>query len=70
MYNDRSNKNSRIINKLDAETEAYARSEKVISENDILFTSKLRHEGQDPLLFLDMRIGREFVKANSHKKVC
>ncbi|HIG64108.1 MAG TPA: methyltransferase domain-containing protein [Methyloprofundus sp.] len=68
VYNDRSNKNSRIINKLDAETEAYARSEKVISENDILFTSKLRHEGQDPLLFLDMRIGREFVKANSHKK--
>lgn len=68
IYNDRSNKNSRIINQLDAETEAYARSEQVIAENGILFTSKLRHEGQDPLLFLDMRVGREFVKANSHKK--
>lgn len=68
IYNDRSNKNSRIINELDAETEAYARSEQVITENGILFTSKLRHEGQDPLLFLDMRIGREFIKANSHKK--
>lgn len=68
VYNDRSNKNSRIINELDVNTEAYARSEQVITENGILYTSKLRHEGQDPLLFLDMRIGREFVKANSHKK--
>jgi len=68
VYNDRSAKNSRILNELDAETEAYARSEQVISENGILYTSKLRHEGQDPLLFLDMRAGREFVSANSHKK--
>ena len=51
VYNDRSNRNSRILNKLDAETEAYARSEQVITENGILYTSKLRHEGQDPLLF-------------------
>ncbi|MGK0273321.1 MAG: 23S rRNA (cytosine1962-C5)-methyltransferase [Cocleimonas sp.] len=68
VYNDRSNRNSRILNKLDAKTEDYARSEQMITENGILYTSKLRHEGQDPLLFLDMRIGREFVKANSHKK--
>jgi 23S rRNA (cytosine1962-C5)-methyltransferase len=68
VYNDRSNKNSRIINELDAEAEAYARSEQIISENGIRYTSKLRHEGQDPLLFLDMRVGREFVKANSNKK--
>jgi 23S rRNA (cytosine1962-C5)-methyltransferase len=68
VYNDRSKKNSRIINELDAETEAYARSEQLICENGIYFTSKLRHEGQDPLLFLDMRVGREFVKAHSHKK--
>jgi 23S rRNA (cytosine1962-C5)-methyltransferase len=68
VYNDRSNRNSRILNELDAKTEAYARSEQVITENGILYTSKLRHEGQDPLLFLDMRVGREFVKANSHKK--
>lgn len=68
VYNDRSNKNSRILNELDADTEAYAQSDQVITENGIFYTSKLRHTGQDPLLFLDMRIGREFVKANSHKK--
>ncbi len=68
VYNDRSNRNSRILNKLDIETEAYARSEQVITENGIKYISRLRHEGQDPLLFLDMRVGREFVKANSHKK--
>ena len=68
VYNDRSNKNSRVINELDSEAEVYARSEQIISENGISFTSKLRHEGQDPLLFLDMRRGREFVQASSHKK--
>lgn len=68
IYNDRSNKNSRIMNELDLELEAYSRSEQIISENGILFTSKLRHEGQDPLLFLDMRVGREYIKQNSHKK--
>ena len=68
VYNDRSKKNSRIINELDPETEAFARSEQVICENGIYYTSKLRHEGQDPLLFLDMRVGREFFKANSRKK--
>lgn len=68
VYNDRSNKNSRIINVLDTETEAYSSTDQIIVENGISFTSKLRHEGQDPLLFLDMRVGREFVKANSHKK--
>lgn len=68
IYNDRSNKNSRIINQLDTETEAYANAEQVISENGILFTSKLRHDGQDPLLFLDMRVGREFMKKHSNKK--
>ena len=68
VYNDRSNKNSRIINQLEQNVESYSQSEQTISENGILFTNKLRHEGQDPLLFLDMRVGREFVKANSHKK--
>jgi len=68
VYNDRSHKKSRIINELDDGIDVYSRSEQVIAENGILYTSKLRHEGQDPLLFLDMRIGREFVKANSHRK--
>ncbi|QYK03372.1 class I SAM-dependent rRNA methyltransferase [Shewanella psychrotolerans] len=68
IYNDRSNKNSRILNPLDKTVEAFATSEQVIHENGIQFCSKLRHEGQDPLLFLDMRIGREYVKANSKGK--
>jgi len=68
IYNDRSNKNSRILNQLDSETEEFAHSEQVMTENDIKFISKLRHEGQDPLLFLDMRIGREFIKKHSLKK--
>ena len=68
VYNDRSNKNSRIINELDENSEDYAQSDQMMSENGVLFTTKLRHEGQDPLLFLDMRVGREFMKKHSNKK--
>ncbi|MCE9687214.1 class I SAM-dependent methyltransferase [Shewanella sp. AS16] len=68
IYNDRSTKNSRVLNSLDSDTEAFARSEQMIQENGISFGSKLRHEGQDPLLFLDMRIGREFVRGNSRDR--
>ncbi|QLE86972.1 MULTISPECIES: class I SAM-dependent rRNA methyltransferase [Shewanella] len=68
IYNDRSQKNSRVINPLSAELEQLASTPMVMHENDIKFTSKLRHEGQDPLLFLDMRVGREYVKAHSSNK--
>ncbi|MCG9754283.1 class I SAM-dependent methyltransferase [Shewanella insulae] len=68
IYNDRSNKNSRILNPLTPELDAFASAEQEMTENGIRFISKLRHEGQDPLLFLDMRIGREYVKANSQGK--
>lgn len=68
IYNDRSDKNSRVMNKLDVINDDFANQAQVMHENDIKFTSKLRHEGQDPLLFLDMRKGREFVKANSQNK--
>jgi 23S rRNA (cytosine1962-C5)-methyltransferase len=68
IYNDRSNKHSRILNTLTQTLENFAGSEQVIQENSIQFCSKLRHEGQDPLLFLDMRIGREYVKAHSKDK--
>ncbi|GIU43195.1 class I SAM-dependent rRNA methyltransferase [Shewanella algidipiscicola] len=68
IYNDRSNKNSRILNPLDDTLEAFANTEQQMQENGIHFTSKLRHEGQDPLLFLDMRAGREYVQANSQDK--
>ncbi|WP_163931026.1 class I SAM-dependent rRNA methyltransferase [Paraferrimonas sp. SM1919] len=68
VYNDRSNKNSRVLNDLDSETQIVATTEQITLENGIQFSSKLRHEGQDPLLFLDMRVGREYVHANSHNK--
>ncbi|MCL1139430.1 class I SAM-dependent rRNA methyltransferase [Shewanella pneumatophori] len=68
VYNDRSDKNSRVLNRLSDELQEFASSEQQMQENGIKFTSKLRHEGQDPLLFLDMRIGREYVAANSEGK--
>lgn len=68
VYNDRSNKNSRILNSLSDANQAFSVSEQEMQENGIRFTTKLRHEGQDPLLFLDMRIGREYVKAHSQDK--
>jgi len=68
IYNDRSNKNSRVINPLDVVMDDFAHHEQVMLENGIKFTTKLRHEGQDPLLFLDMRIGREYMLANSQGK--
>ncbi len=68
VYNDRSDKHSRILNTIDESQQAFAEQAQVIEENGIRFTSKLRHEGQDPLLFLDMRVGREYVKAHSKNK--
>ncbi|MGL4937290.1 class I SAM-dependent rRNA methyltransferase [Shewanella sp.] len=68
IYNDRSLGHSRVLNALSPELQAFADAEQVMLENGIKFTSKLRHEGQDPLLFLDMRIGREYVRAHSQDK--
>ncbi|WP_298769211.1 class I SAM-dependent methyltransferase [uncultured Shewanella sp.] len=68
IYNDRSSRHSRVLNALDENLSDDAETEQHIRENGIVFTSKLRHVGQDPWLFLDMRIGREFVKANSTNK--
>lgn len=68
IYNDRSLGNSRVLNALSPQLAEIAGSERVMQENGIKFCTKLRHEGQDPLLFLDMRIGREYVRANSQDK--
>lgn len=68
VYNDRSLGHSRVLNDLAPALETIAKSERVMQENGIRFMSKLRHEGQDPLLFLDMRVGREYVRAHSQDK--
>lgn len=63
VYNDRSLGHSRVLNILSPAMAEIASAERVMQENCIKFSTKLRHEGQDPLLFLDMRIGREYVRA-------
>lgn len=68
IYNDRAAGHSRIDNALTPELQHIATTEQIIHENGIQFSSKLRHEGQDPLLFLDMRIGREYVRNHSENK--
>ncbi|NKF49218.1 class I SAM-dependent rRNA methyltransferase [Shewanella sp. WXL01] len=68
VYNDRSKSNSRVQNQLVEDANDAATTQTVMHENGIAFTTKLRHEGQDPLLFLDMRIGREYVRDNSQGK--
>ncbi|MBV7314737.1 class I SAM-dependent rRNA methyltransferase [Shewanella sp. NIFS-20-20] len=68
IYNDRSRGHSRINNDLSPEHDAFAREEHIMQENGIQFTSRLRHEGQDPLLFLDMRIGREYMLRHAQGK--
>ena len=68
IYNDRSAKNSRIGNDLTAQHDELAKQALVMQENGIKFTTQLRHEGQDPLLFLDMRAGRQYMLANSANK--
>ncbi|MGL4473633.1 MAG: class I SAM-dependent rRNA methyltransferase [Shewanella sp.] len=68
IYNDRSRGNSRINNDLSPQHDALAHDEQIMRENGIKFTSRLRHEGQDPLLFLDMRIGREYMQRHAQDK--
>lgn len=67
VYNDRSRDNSRIRNS--AENEHELDSEPLESfELGIKYRIQGRHQGQDPWLFLDLRAGRRYVKANSAGK--
>jgi len=66
VYNDRSRNNSRIqaaeeINELDS-------TPMEGNELGIKYCVQGRHQGQDPWLFLDLRAGRRYVKANSEGK--
>jgi len=66
VYNDRSRNNSRIqtteeLNELDS-------TPMVGQELGIKYQVQGRHQGQDPWLFLDLRAGRRYVKANSEGK--
>lgn len=61
VYNDRSDKHSRISNGLPDEALAIAEEPRVISEMGVNYRFRARHAGQDPWLFLDLRAARRRV---------
>lgn len=61
VYNDRSQKNSRIRNPLPAERQLAAAQPRTVHELGVRYRMQARHEGQDPWLFLDMRAGRRHI---------
>ncbi len=61
IYNDRSQKNSRIRNPLPAERQMAASQPQTARELGVRYQVQARHDGQDPWLFLDMRAGRRHV---------
>lgn len=60
VYNDRSAKNSRR-----ADEQVKRGPALVGKELGVNYRVKGKHQGQDPFLFLDMRVGRRFVKAQA-----
>jgi len=69
IYNDRSQSNSRI-DRSDAvlQPEAAALEDQIGHEWGLSYRVRARHSGQDPLLFLDLRNVRGWVKAHSAGK--
>lgn len=61
IYNDRSQKNSRIRNPLPAERQQVASQPHTARELGVRYQVQARHDGQDPWLFLDMRAGRRHI---------
>lgn len=69
VYNDRSQGNSRV-DRSDAvfQAESAALADLVAHEGGLAYRIRGRHAGQDPLLFLDLRQARAWVKNNSADK--
>lgn len=63
VYNDRSQRNSRRRDDVVVE-----QREDIGQELGVNYLVKGKHQGQDPLLFLDMRAGRRWVQRNAHDK--
>jgi 23S rRNA (cytosine1962-C5)-methyltransferase len=61
IYNDRSRANSRIANELQPEQMQAALLLREVHELGVTYLVRVRHEGQDPWLFLDLRAGRRRV---------
>jgi 23S rRNA (cytosine1962-C5)-methyltransferase len=67
VYNDRSRDHSRIQDSAD-EVHALDSVPMEANELGVKYQVQGRHQGQDPWLFLDLRAGRRYVKANSEGK--
>lgn len=63
VYNDRSAAHSRR-----SDTEETRAQQHVAQEMAVQYRVRGKHQGQDPLLFLDMRAGRRFILDESHEK--
>jgi len=63
IYNDRSAANSRR-----ADEKLNSSRESDCHELGVRYLVRGKHSGQDPLLFLDMRAGRRFIKGNANGK--
>lgn len=61
IYNDRSQRNSRIRNPLPAKRQPFAAQPHTARELGVRYRIQARHDGQDPWLFLDMRAGRRHI---------
>ncbi|MCY1280391.1 Ribosomal RNA large subunit methyltransferase K/L [compost metagenome] len=69
VYNDRSQGNSRIDRRDDVyQAEAAALEDLLGHEWGLNYRIRARHPGQDPLLFLDLRNARGWIKAHSAGK--
>lgn len=68
VYNDRSQRNSRIGNALSEEEKAFAHLPRIASEMGVKYQIQARHQGQDPWLFLDLRAARRRVMAEAKDK--
>ena len=68
FYNDRSARGSRVLNRLPEGQQALAEADRTVREGGVRFRIRVRHRGNDPWLFLDLRPVRRAVAGESAGK--
>lgn len=68
IWNDRSQSNSRICNRLTPEQDVIAHEAREVREMGVRYRFRARHAGQDPWLFLDLRATRRRVMREASGK--
>ncbi len=68
VYNHRGNESLKQGFEAWHKPNAFALEPQIIYESGIKYISMVRHRGQDPLLFLDLRVARNYVR--EHSKNC